>query len=198
MSLDQVLGWLLALFVDLSVREIFDLAKVPVRFLESPSYLTGGVAATRLRWHLSNMKVAFHRQPVFWQWWKIGKITEDIGLVILTTGCTIWHNRPPDTLGLIIELTDNALRWVESYPRDKTLTIQTGSITSKFVMLKYGVPQGSMVVLILFPKCTTPLGNNSPCTHCPQIHFGRESDQNLKCTEETPKWETCLVTTWNE
>ena len=40
--------------------------------------------------------------------------------------------------------------------------------------------------------------SNSLCKHCPQIRFGRESDQNLKCTESTPRSETCLVTTWNK
>ena len=26
-----------------------------------------------------------------------------------------------------------------------------------------------------------------PLQHCPQVHFGRESDQNLKCTETATK-----------
>ena len=34
----------------------------------------------------------------------------------------------------------------------------------------------------------------------PRVHTAprSESDQNLKCTEATPRWETCLVTTWNK
>ena len=28
--------------------------------------------------------------------------------------------------------------------------------------------------------------------------FGRDSDQNLKCTETTPRWETWFVTMWNK
>ena len=42
-----------------SVSKIFDLAKVPVRFFESHSYLTG-VTADELRWHLPNIKVIFN------------------------------------------------------------------------------------------------------------------------------------------
>ena len=62
-------------FVNFSVSEIFDHAKVPVRFLESHSYLTA-VTAAELRWHLPNINVIFNYKCLFWQWWKIGKITE--------------------------------------------------------------------------------------------------------------------------
>ena len=47
---------------------------IPVKFLESVSYLTG-VTAAGLRWHLSNIKVIFNSCSVFLQWWKIRKIT---------------------------------------------------------------------------------------------------------------------------
>ena len=45
-------------FVDVSVSKIFDLANVPVIFLESHSYLTGATAA-QLRRHLSITNVIF-------------------------------------------------------------------------------------------------------------------------------------------
>ena len=46
-------------FANFSVSEIFDLAKVPVRFPESHSYLTG-VTAAELRQHLPNINVIFN------------------------------------------------------------------------------------------------------------------------------------------
>ena len=46
-------------FVNFSARNIFDLAKVHVRFLKSHSYLTG-VPAAELRRHLSNMNAIFN------------------------------------------------------------------------------------------------------------------------------------------
>ena len=46
-------------FANFSVRKIFDLAKVPVRFPESHSYLTG-VTAAELRQHLPNINVIFN------------------------------------------------------------------------------------------------------------------------------------------
>ena len=62
-------------FVNFSVSKIFDLAKVPVRFFELHSYLTG-VAAAELRWLLSNIKVIFNSLRVCWQYWRIWKIAE--------------------------------------------------------------------------------------------------------------------------
>ena len=46
-------------FANFSVNKNFDLAKVPVRFLESRSYLTG-VTAAELRRHLPNINVIFN------------------------------------------------------------------------------------------------------------------------------------------
>ena len=46
-------------FVNVSVSKIFDLAEVPVRFLESHSYLTG-VTTAELRWYLLNINVIFN------------------------------------------------------------------------------------------------------------------------------------------
>ena len=46
-------------FVNFSVSIFFDLAKVPVRFPESHSYLTG-VTAAALRRHLPNINVIFN------------------------------------------------------------------------------------------------------------------------------------------
>ena len=62
-------------FIDFSVSKFFYLAKVPVRFLESHSYLTG-VTAAELRRHLSNINAIFNSRCVFPRIWKIGKITE--------------------------------------------------------------------------------------------------------------------------
>ena len=46
-------------FVNFSVSKIFDLAKVPVIFFESLSYLTG-ITAAQLRRYLSNINVIFN------------------------------------------------------------------------------------------------------------------------------------------
>ena len=50
-----------ALFVNFLVSEIFDLLKVPVRFMVSHLHFSG-VAAARLQWHPSVMNVVFSRQ----------------------------------------------------------------------------------------------------------------------------------------
>ena len=51
-------------FVNFSVSNIFDLAKVHVRYLESHSYLTG-VPAAGLRRHLSNINAIINGKSVF-------------------------------------------------------------------------------------------------------------------------------------
>ena len=52
-----------------------------------------------------------------------------------------------------------ALKWFESYLKDRTQTVQIGSCTSTPVTLKYGVPQGFYTCPILFTRYTTPFGN---------------------------------------
>ena len=52
-----------------------------------------------------------------------------------------------------------ALKWFESYLKDRTQTVQIGSCTSTPVTWKYWVPQGSVLGPILFTLYTTPLGN---------------------------------------
>ena len=51
--------YLKALFVNFSVGKIFNLAKVPVRFFESHSYLTGCTTA-ELWLHLPNINMIFN------------------------------------------------------------------------------------------------------------------------------------------
>ena len=59
--------------VNFILSKMFDLAKVPIRFLESHSYLTC-VTAAELRWHLSNINVILNSWRVFWHCRKILKI----------------------------------------------------------------------------------------------------------------------------
>ena len=67
-------------FVNFSTSKNFDMAKVPLRLFESSVYLTGAPAA-ELRRHLSNINVVFNSLRVFWQRWKIQKITKRRKLV---------------------------------------------------------------------------------------------------------------------
>ena len=73
-----------------SVNKIFNLAKVPIRFFESHSYLTV-VPATVLRWHLSNISMTFNRTHVCLTMLKNSgnNGTEEIGLVTSSPGLLI-------------------------------------------------------------------------------------------------------------
>ena len=72
---------------------------------------------------------------------------------------TIDHQKLLNLLNQSFGIRGVALRWFESYLKDRTQTVQIGSCTSTPVTLKYGVPQGSVLGPILFTMYTTPLGN---------------------------------------
>ena len=57
------------------IREMFDVAQVPIRFVKSLSYLTS-VTAVQLRWHPSNGNVIFNSyNTCFYIAWDLGKFT---------------------------------------------------------------------------------------------------------------------------
>ena len=62
-------------FIKFSVMEKIDFAKLFVGFFKSHSSMTG-VIAGQLQGHLSNTNVIGNSQRVFWQRWKVGKITK--------------------------------------------------------------------------------------------------------------------------
>ena len=72
---------------------------------------------------------------------------------------TIDHQKLLNLLNQSFGIRGVALKWFESYLKDRTQTVQIGSYTSTPVTLKYGVPQGSVLGPILFTMYTTPLGN---------------------------------------
>ena len=72
---------------------------------------------------------------------------------------TIDHQKLLNLLNQSFGIRGVALKWFESYLKDRTQTVQIGSCTSTPVTLKYGVPQGSVLGPILFTMYTTPLGN---------------------------------------
>ena len=72
---------------------------------------------------------------------------------------TIDHQKLLNLLNQSFGIRGVALKWFESYLKDRTQTVQIGSCTSTPVTLKYGVPQGSVLGPILFAMYTNPLGN---------------------------------------
>ena len=72
---------------------------------------------------------------------------------------TIDHQKLFNLLNQSFGIRGVALKWFESYLKDRTQTVQIGSCTPTPITLKYGVPQGSVLGPILFTMYTTPLGN---------------------------------------
>ena len=72
---------------------------------------------------------------------------------------TIDHQKLLNLLNQSFGLRGVALKWFESYLKDRTQTVQIGSCTSTPITLRYGVPEDSVLGPILFTMYTTPLGN---------------------------------------
>ena len=71
---------------------------------------------------------------------------------------TIDHDELLNLLQNSFGIEDSALKWFESYLKDRTQTVQISSSCSKDSKLSFGVPQGSVLGPILFTIYTTPLG----------------------------------------
>ena len=52
-----------------------------------------------------------------------------------------------------------ALGWLESYLLNRTQSVTIDSVTSNEVLLKYGVPQGSVIGPMGYSMYTLPLGS---------------------------------------
>ena len=62
-----------------------------------------------------------------------------------------------DTLQHYFSVCGTALKWFESYMSDRYFRVQASGEMSKWVSLRYGVPQGSVLGPLLFSIYTTPM-----------------------------------------
>ena len=72
---------------------------------------------------------------------------------------TIDHNTLFDLLEHRLCITGSALHWFKSYLTDRTQSVTIDGVSSRPVVLKYGVPQGSVLGPLLFTIYTLPLGD---------------------------------------
>ena len=78
----------------------------------------------------------------------------DLSAAFDTMDCGIFLRHLESNFGI----TDTALAWIRSYLSDHSQKVVVGKVKSDPITLTFGVPQGSMLGLILFTLYTSPMG----------------------------------------
>ena len=119
---------------------------------------------------------------------------------------TLDHNTLLKRLRLTFGISGVVLRWLESYLTERNQTVLAGGRASQPTVLKYGVPQGSVLGQVLFTMYITPLGHvikqHNTLYHLSaddmQLHKSSSSEHFAKllldiqsCAESVRDWMAC-------
>ena len=119
---------------------------------------------------------------------------------------TLDHNILLKRLRLSFGISGVVLRWLESYLTERNQTVLAGGRASQPTVLKYGVPQGSVLGPVLFTMYITPLGHvirhHNTLYHLSaddtQLHKSSSPDHFAKllldiqsCAESVRDWMAC-------
>ncbi len=110
-----------------------------------------------------------------------------------------------------VGIQGSALEWFKSYLSDRSFSVEIGKSSSSSVPLNCGVPQGSILGLLLFSLCLLPLGHiflkyNIPYNFYAddtQVYFPLNHNDNynilslLNCLTEVRSWLTANFLTLN-
>ena len=115
-----------------------------------------------------------------------------VGLDLSAAFDTIEHDILLERLRSVFGVTGTALRWVETYLRERVLYVMAGGERSSSTCCKYGVPQGSVLGPFLFSIYTSPIANVI-ASHGVQFHqyaddtqlyIAAKSQSDIKVLEE--------------
>mgnify|MGYP002259884042 FL=1 len=133
-----------------------------------------------------------------------GRVTALVLLDLSAAFDTIDHDLLFERLQSLFGIQGAALKWLKSYLTDRSQSVRVGDAMSTNRVLKYGVPQGSVLGPLLFTMYTTPLGklfSNYPMVshHIyaddTQVYIGLSNsdtcvalDQLSSCLESVKSW----------
>ena len=90
---------------------------------------------------------------------------------------TIDHTILLDRLNAYYGISELALGWFKSYPSERTHSVKVGSSFSYPTVLQFGVPQDSVLGLILFFLCTNPISSIIYSNSSINDHFYNDDTQ---------------------
>ena len=82
-----------------------------------------------------------------------------IGLDLSTAFDTVCHSTLTKRLQTEFGMSGTALSWIQSYLQDRTQFVKLGQHRSSETTLEVGVPQGSVLGLLLFAVCCSPVAD---------------------------------------
>ena len=104
---------------------------------------------------------------------------------------TVDHCMLLQRLEVCFGIKETALEWIRSYLTGRTQKVSVGKVMSSPVALSFGVPQGSVLGLILFTLYTCPLG--SICTkHDINYHTYADNQQIYLSFKPSKDKENCI------
>ena len=115
---------------------------------------------------------------------KVQSVVILAALDISATFDTLDHTTLINRLEHIFGITDVALRWINSYVSERLQFVAIEQSKSNVTRCEFGVPQGSMLGLILFPLYIAPVANVLSSFHVSHHQYADNSQLNIAANRD--------------